>query len=94
MFQDNNFGLLKNLRFCMQCKNGTEMAVTFSLEDLLLSVKNRGAAESGNEAKRARRSRLASISDTDHIQCHVDVHFIALFLSFLLSFFQLFTCKF
>jgi hypothetical protein len=55
----------------MQSKNETGMAVAFSLEDLLLSVKDRGTAVCGNEAKRARRSRTASSPDSDHKKCHV-----------------------
>ena len=59
----------------MQCKKKTEMAEAFSLEDLILSVKDRSTAVSGNEAKRARRSGAASSSDSDHLKCHVGLHF-------------------
>ena len=51
----------------MQCEKKTEMAEAFSLEDLILSVKDRSTAVSGNEAKRARRSGAASSSDSDHL---------------------------
>ena len=58
----------------MQCEKKTEMAEAFSLEDLILSVKDRSTAVSGNEAKRARRSGAASSSDSDHLKCHVGLH--------------------
>lgn len=58
----------------MQCKKKTEMAEAFSLEDLILSVKDCSTAVSGNEAKRARRSGAASSSDSDHRKCHVGLH--------------------
>ncbi|XP_062159413.1 uncharacterized protein LOC133866791 isoform X4 [Alnus glutinosa] len=51
-------------------KNGPEILVAFSLEDLLLSVKEHGTAASGNEAKCARRSSAASSSDSDRVHCH------------------------
>ncbi|XP_030939060.1 uncharacterized protein LOC115963945 isoform X4 [Quercus lobata] len=51
------------------CKKKTEMAEAFSLEDLILSVKDRSTAVSGNEAKRAKRSGAASSSDSDHLKC-------------------------
>jgi hypothetical protein len=58
----------------MQCKNGPEILVAFSLEEFLLSVKEHGTAASGKEAKRTRRSSGASSSDSDHVHCHVGLH--------------------
>ncbi|XP_059453824.1 uncharacterized protein LOC132184275 isoform X1 [Corylus avellana] len=52
------------------CKNGPEILAAFSLEELLLSVKEHGIAASGKEAKRTRRSSAASSSDSDHVHCH------------------------
>lgn len=63
-----------NLRFLLQSKNGTEMIAEFSLEDLLLLMKNHNTAASGNEAKRTRRSWAASSSDSGPIKCHVGFH--------------------
>lgn len=52
----------------MQRKNGNEMAMLFSLEDLLISVKEGGAGK----AKQARRS-WSAVSSTNSAQskCHV-----------------------
>ena len=58
----------------MQHKSGNEMAMPFSLEDLLIAVKEGGAdgIPSGNKAKQERRSRSA-VSSTNSAQsrCHV-----------------------
>jgi len=75
----------------MQYKNGPEILVAFSLEDLLLSVKEHGTAASGNEAKRARRSSAASSSDSDRVHCHVGLHsHIFVFVFFFFNFFNFF----
>ncbi|KAG6675366.1 hypothetical protein I3842_15G097700 [Carya illinoinensis] len=50
-------------------KNGTEMITEFSLEDLLLLMKNHGTAASRSEPKRTKRSMAASSSDSDPLKC-------------------------
>lgn len=58
----------------MQHKNGSEMSMLFSLEDLLIFVKEGGPGSipSGNETKLTRRSQSA-VSSTGSAQsrCHV-----------------------
>lgn len=62
------------MRFILQSKNGTEMITEFSLEDLLLLMKNHGTAASRSEPKRTKRSMAASSSDSDPLKCRVGLH--------------------